>query len=130
MGQVGKNKKACQKNYTCLYTNLSDMVNSLIDAPFDEKYLSRKELTNVDFLVIDEVDNRFASTENASDLFGQMLEQIFRSRLQNKLPVLMASNSPNPIEMFNGSIKASIDSLCSSMKTIVAIGNDFRKEGK
>ena len=80
----------------------------------------------VDFLVIDEVDNRFAASENAADLFGKIFEQIFRNRLQNKLPVIMCSNSPNPIEMFTGSFKTSIDSLMSSMKMIVATGNDFR----
>lgn len=123
-------KKACQKNYTCLYTSLSDIISSLLDAPFEEKYLARKELMMVDFLVIDEVDNRFFPSENAADLVGRTLEQIFRTRLQNKIPTIMCSNSPNPVEMFSGAMKQSMDSLYSSTKTIVAVGSDFRKEGK
>lgn len=120
-------KSACHKNYSCLYTTLSDIVASLLDAPFEEKFLSRKELTIVDFLVIDEVDSRFSPSENSSDLFGRTLEQIFRTRLQNKIPMILCSNSPNPIEMFSGAIKESLDSLYSSTKMIVAIGEDFRK---
>jgi hypothetical protein len=43
----------------------------------------------------------------------------------------MATNSPNPIESFNGQLKASIDSLMKKhMKLFfVAPGKDFRKEG-
>lgn len=120
-------KKYCFKNYSSLYTTLFDVVSVLLDAPNEEKFSARKELINVDFLVIDEVDSRFAPSENASDLFGRTLEAILRTRIQNKLPTIMCSNSPNPIEMFTGAMKASIDSLCSSMTMVVALSNDFRK---
>src|SRR5271163_4006581 len=56
-------KKCCEKNYSCLYTTLTDLVNSLIDAPREDKYLVKKELTMIDFLVIDEVDGRFIGSE-------------------------------------------------------------------
>jgi len=122
-------KKACQKNYLCLYTTLNDMVNALIESPYEEKFLARRELMIVDFLVIDELDARFIGSENAADLFGKMLEHIFRTRVQNKLPVMICTNSPNPIEAFSGAIKQSIDSLMSRVKFIPIIGGkDFRKE--
>lgn len=121
-------KKACQKNYVCLYTTLSDIVSALIESPNEEKFLARKELMSVDFLVIDEFDSRFMSTESSSDLFGKTLEHIFRTRSQNKLPTILCTNSPNPIESFNGSIKNSIDSLMSRVKVIPIIGEDFRKQ--
>lgn len=121
-------KKACQKNYSCLYTTLGDIVSALIESPNDEKFLARKELMTVDFLVIDEFDPRFCNSLASADLFGKMLEQVFRTRTQNNLPTLMASNSPNPIETFAGPIKQSIDSLMSKVKIIPVIGKDFRKE--
>jgi DNA replication protein DnaC len=120
-------KTCCQKNYTCLYTTMTDLVNALIDAPRDDKYLVKKELTMIDFLVIDELDGRFIGSEASSDLFGKSLEHIIRTRSQNKLPTFFASNSPNPIEAFSGALKQSIDSLMSKVKIIPVIGKDFRK---
>src|SRR3984957_6474350 len=89
--------------------------------------VSRK-LTGVDFLVIDEFDPRVIQTEATADLFGKMLENIFRTRSQNKLPTIFCTNSPNPVESFTGSIKNSIDSLMSQVKVIPVLGKDFRKQ--
>lgn len=123
-------KKAAQRNYNCLYTTLVDIINALIDSPYEEKFLARRELMMVDFLVVDEFDSRYVS-DASSDLFGKQIEHIFRNRSQNKLPTIFCSNSPNPIEMFNGTIKASIESLFSKVKMISIISNkDFRKELK
>jgi len=121
-------KKACQKNYTCLYTVLENIVSALTDAPSEERFLARRELTGVDFLVIDEFDPRVIQTEATADLFGKMLENIFRTRSQNKLPTIFCTNSPNPVESFTGSIKNSIDSLMSQVKVIPVLGKDFRKQ--
>ena len=121
-------KRACLKNYVCLYTSLADIVSALIDSPTEEKFLSRRELMIVDFLVIDEFDSRFMQTETTADLFGKMLEHIFRTRSQNKIPTLFCTNSPNPVESFTGAIKSSIDSLMSQVKIIPVISADFRKK--
>jgi DNA replication protein DnaC len=121
-------KKACEKNYECLYTTLSDMVISLIDAPYEEKFYARKELIAVDFLVIDEMDGRFCPSERAAETFGIALEHIFRTRTQNKLPIIICSNSPNPIEMFSGALKESVSSLMSRVVMVKAFGKDYRKE--
>lgn len=123
-------KKACQKGYTSLYTTLTDIIGALIDSPGEEKFLARRELMMVDFLAIDEVDSRFIP-ENASDLFGRMLEQVIRTRAQNRLPMIICSNSPaKPAELFTGSIKQSLDSLMSRMTFIATMDTDFRKQGK
>ena len=122
-------KRVCQKNLGALYTTLSDAVAVLTSAPIDEKFLARKELLETDFIVVDEVDSRFAPSENASDLFGRTLESVIRTRISNKLPTLLISNSPNPKEMFSGALKASIDSLMSKIPIVPLIGKDYRKEG-
>lgn len=122
-------KKASSKGYTCLYTTLSDMVSVLISSSNEDKFVARRELMMVDFLVIDEFDPRFMPTENAADLYARNLENIFRNRSQNKLPTLMCTNSPNVVESFSGPLKASIDSLMKGyLKVFPVFGEDFRKK--
>lgn len=120
-------KKACQKNFSCQYTTLTDMINLLVDSFSSEKFNARYELMTVDYLVLDEVDGRFVGAGASSDLFGKTLEHIFRTRSQNKLPTIFCSNSPNPIEAFSGALKQSIESLFYKVKIIPVIGPDFRK---
>jgi DNA replication protein DnaC len=122
-------KKACQKGFSCLYTTLSDIVNTLTSASNEDKYLARRELAMVDFLVIDEFDSRFMPSENAADLYARSLESVFRTRSSNKLPTLMCTNSPNVVESFNGPLKASIDSLMKGyLENFPVLGEDFRKK--
>lgn len=122
-------KKTVQKGYTCLYTTLSDIVSVLTSGSGEEKYLARRELVLVDFLVIDEFDSRFMPSENAADLYARSLESIFRTRSQNKLPTLMCTNSPNVVESFSGPLKASIGSLMSGyLKVFPVLGDDMRKK--
>jgi DNA replication protein DnaC len=124
-------KKVVQKGYTALYTNLSDVVNVLTTASAEEKYAARRELCMVDFLVIDEFDNRFIANENAADLYARTLENIFRTRSQNKIPTFMCTNSPNVLESFSGPLKQSMESLFKGyMQIFVVLGSDFRKKEK
>lgn len=121
-------KKASQKGYSCLYSTLENIVNVTTQGIGEDKYLSKRELNMVDFLVIDEFDNRFMSG-NGIDLYARSLENIFRTRSQNKLPTLMCTNSPNIIETFNGSLKDSLNSLMKGYLTIFPVfGEDFRKK--
>lgn len=122
-------KKACGKNFSCLYTTLSDIVNVLTQSSGEDKYLSKRELALVDFLVIDEFDSRFMPSENAADLYARSLEGVFRTRSQNKLPTLMCTNSPNVVKSFNGPLQQSIDSLMKGYLTVFPVlGDDFRKK--
>lgn len=123
-------KKASQKGFTCLYTTLSDIVSVLTQSGGEDKFLARRELAMVDFLAIDEFDPRFMPNENAADLYARSLESVFRTRSGNRLPTLMASNSPNPVESFKGPLRDSIDSLMKGYLKVftVAPGKDFRKE--
>lgn len=122
-------KKACQKGYICLYTNLSDIVSVLTAGSGEDKFLARRELVLVDFLVIDEFDSRFMPSENAADLYARSLESVFRTRSQNKLPTIMCTNSPNVVESFSGQLKASISSLMSGhLKIFPVFGEDVRKK--
>jgi DNA replication protein DnaC len=124
-------KKCVNKGFSGLYTTLSDAVAALTQSDSDEKFAVRRELCMVDFLVIDEFDPRFLSSENSADLYARTMETIFRTRSQNKIPTLMCTNSPNVVEGFHGALKASIDSLMKGyLKVIPVIGPDFRKRDK
>jgi DNA replication protein DnaC len=124
-------KIASIKGFLCLYTTLSDIVSILLSNEIDDKYIARKELINVDYLVIDEFDTRFMASEQASDLFGRTVEGVFRTRSQNRLPTFFCTNSPNISEAFQGSIKDSLSSLMKGyVKNVIVIGDDFRKIGK
>lgn len=121
-------KLVCQKNYTSLYSTLNDIVSALIDNYSEDKYIAKKELMTIDFLVIDEFDPRYFNSGQSSELFGKTFETIMRTRLQNKLPTIFCSNSPNPIEGFTGNFKQSIESLMSNVKFVSVVDKDFRKE--
>jgi DNA replication protein DnaC len=121
-------KQACKKGYECFYTTLSDIVNAVTSAPFEEKYEAGRTLNKTQFLVIDEFDPRFfSSSENAADLYARSLENIFRTRAQNKLPTFLSTNSPNVLQSFNGALKESINSLFRGhLETVIVLGEDQR----
>lgn len=122
-------KKAAQQNYTCLYTTLSDIVTVLTSGGGEDKFLARRELALVDFLAIDEFDPRFMPSENAADLYARTLEGVFRTRSSNKLPTLMGTNSPNPVESFTGPLKASIGSLMKGYVKIFSVAPGIDRRG-
>jgi DNA replication protein DnaC len=122
-------KKSCQKGFSCQYCDLSNMISVLTQAPPNEKFISKIELSMVDFLCIDEIDPRFFATSDATnELYIKNLENIIRTRLQNKLPTLLCTNSPNMIESFRGALKESMGSIFQNFEKIVIFGDDFRKK--
>lgn len=120
-------KRAVEKGYSALYTNLTDIVTILTSYNYEEKRDTRQALLTVDFLVIDEFDPRFMGSDNASDLYGRILEPTLRHRIQNKLPIFFCSNSPNVTASFHGSLKSSISSLMNMVKPVMVLGQDYRK---
>jgi hypothetical protein len=119
-------KRAAEANFSTLYVNLGDIVAVMLGKDTEDKAVARRELLTVDFLVVDEFDPRYMSNDKASDLFGKILEEIFRARTQNKLPILMCTNVPDVIKSFNGPIKESIESLMNIVETIPVLGKDHR----
>lgn len=121
-------KRALEKGYTGLYVTLTDIINFLVNDP-QHAVAVRQELLTVDFLVIDEFDPRhIASTEKAADLYGRVLEDIFRTRVQNSLPILMCTNSLKAVESFRGALRTSIESLFNYLTEVSILGKDMRKE--
>jgi len=122
-------KKAVAKGYQCLHVTLGDIVSSAVSNAGHDKFVARRELMMVDFLVIDEFDPRHMTEGASADLFGRQMEDIFRRRSENRLPLLMCTNSPNVVDSFAGPIRQSMDSLMSYATVIPVLGKDFRKGG-
>ena len=120
-------KRVLEKGYSGLYTTLSDVVEVLLHADYTSKSNANRELKMIDFLVIDEFDARYVNTENSGVLFGRILEQILRIRLQNYMPTILITNNPDPTKSLGEALGASITSLINGyMKKIPVVGKDFR----
>lgn len=116
-------KKALKRGYTAYYITLSDLI-----AKTTTNSYFKLDIKNKDFLVIDEVDNRFFPTENSMELYGAQLESILRSRMQNRLPSILCSNAIDITLVFKGQFQKSFQSLWSQfVQTIIAGGPDARK---
>jgi DNA replication protein DnaC len=118
--------------YSGLYLNMTDIIHVMTTANSEDKALARSQLMDVDFLVIDEVDQRFMGTDNAADLFGRILEPVIRGRIQNRLPLFFCTNSPKVVDSFTGPLKASITSLMKmvTVHPIISSKDARDQEGK
>jgi len=121
-------KKIVEKGHSGLYTTLSDIVSIATCSDYSERSNSARELKMVDFLVIDEFDPRFFSSDASAELFGRIAEAIIRIRFQNKLPTILVTNNPDPAKSFGEALGASINSLISGYcKEVFIVGPDKRK---
>lgn len=119
-------KVALMKGYGVYYTTLTDMSFYLTDFEYRDKFYHRA--TRTDILCIDEVDARHrADSETSGDFFGRTFERIIRYRIQNKLPIIIATNNAKIEEAFSGQFKKVIESLAAANTIIVpALGPDYR----
>jgi DNA replication protein DnaC len=123
-------KSALSKGYTAYYTSLSDVASYLADNTYKTSFYHK--LINVDFLCIDEVDSRhFADTETSENFFGRSFERVVRYRVQNRLPIIFATNHGSLNEAFSGQFKKIIESIGSqTVRTIMSVGLDHRLKTK
>lgn len=119
-------KRVVEKGFSGIYLNLNDIITAFTSL---DKNDARQFLLTVDFLVIDEFDQRYIGSDNAADLFGRILEDIVRIRVQNTLPIIICTNSVKVTDAFQGSLKTSMVSLFNYFKIIPILGNDLRVKG-
>jgi len=119
-------KCAIVNNYSVYYTNMVDIANKLMS---NEGASTRKMLKQTDFLVLDEVDQRFFPTVNSQDLYGNHFENIIRTRTQNRLPMIMCTNSEDINQIFGGQFQESFNSIQSQfIKVLPVAGKDARTD--
>lgn len=128
MGACSILKKALLKNYNVYYVTMVDAVSTLTSC--DSGYF-RDVVKNIDFMVIDEVDQRFFPSQGSQELYGNHFEYILRTRSQNKLPTIICTNSENTDEIFSGQFKESFESLKAQfVKTFRVGGKDARQNNE
>jgi DNA replication protein DnaC len=118
-------KKAILSGYSSYYTTLTNLVDDIL-----RNNNQRTTLQQIDFLVIDEIDNRFFPTINSMELYGGQLESIIRSRMQNKLPTIMCSNAVDIGMVFGGQYGTSFKSLWSQFVNVVVVGGPDARKNK
>jgi len=128
MSSVCVLKSAIKAGFSVYYTTASDMLQELTD--YRNSYEARNILKQVDFLLIDELDSRFFTSDSVKELFSGIYENIFRHRAHNELPTIICTNETDGIlNVFYGPGKQSIDSLNKQYLTIYpVVGKDFRRQ--
>ena len=120
---VSEFKKAILENFSTMYTTICDLVANITGSNPEIRLVIKE----IDFVVIDEVDQRFFPTILSMEFYGNQLENILRSRMQNRLPTIMCSNSPDISQIFGGEFKKSFESLGSQfIRILPAVGKDVR----
>lgn len=128
---TGKTLAACSilkgaiiKNYMVFFITLADAVSKLISP---EGWILREKLKRYDFMVLDEVDQRFFPSEASKSLYGNHYENIIRTRFQNRLPIIICTNSENTDDIFAGEFKISSKSLeAQFIENVNVYGRDVR----
>lgn len=118
-------KSALVAGFTARYIYMSDIIQKSTEGNSG----IFEELTTVDFLVLDEYCDRYVfPSDKAEQLFGQTMERVLRHRLQNRMPTILCSNTPELKDVLAGEFSRAVDSLFSRyVKTIYVSGKDFRK---
>jgi DNA replication protein DnaC len=119
-------KKALLCKYSALYITLSDLVTYIVNSD----PALRMRIRRYDFVVIDEVDQRFFPTQMSMELYGNQLENVLRGRMQNHLPTILCSNSPDVSQIFGGEFKKSFSSLGSQFIKVLTVGGKDARESE
>lgn len=114
-------------DYAVFYITLADAVSHLLSP---KSYLFRNSIKYYDFMVIDEVDPRFFSTEASRELYGNQFENILRTRAQNRLPTIMCTNLEDVDKIFGGEFARTFNSLKSQFIKVLRAGGKDVRQGK
>lgn len=110
-------KTALRKGYTCKYTTMSEIVDMVVSK--EERYEFKQWLLLADFLVIDEFDSRHIPTsDRGKEVFGANLENVIRTRFQNKLPIFFCTNNASLDDVFDGTFQQTFSSLFADSNLI------------
>jgi len=122
-------KMALCKDYSARYSSMVEVINEILSGS-NQNVVA--ELLKYDFLAIDEFDNRWIfPSEKSTEMFGSTMEYVLRSRFQNGLPTILATNNAEVDDILAGMHGKAFASLRAQyMETIFLSGKDFRKKIK
>lgn len=126
MAACGLLKAALKQGFKAHYTTLVEVVEQLTSR---EAPSYRRLLKMTDFLAIDEVDQRFFESPASRSLYGNHFENVMRLRTQNRLPMVMCTNSEDLDQIFAGEFQKSFASLRAQFMDVRRIGGkDARRK--
>ena len=119
-------KYIIHKKYDAYYTTMPDMMMYLMDFKYKRQF--NNIVSTIDFLCIDEVDSRhYGDSETSANFIGRIFEKVIRHRVQNRLPIIMATNEAKLEDAFVGEFKKVVESLAAVNTVVVpALGRDYR----
>lgn len=126
-------KQAILQGYSVRFTFLGEIISSFINTMYDssQREKLKQDILGVDFLIIDDIDKAYVAQD--SKYVNSVLDSLFRTRVQNCLPVIITSNKALG-EILSSSDEIFSKSLLSlfqeSLLPILFIGADKRVELK
>jgi len=126
-------KKAIQQGYSVRFTFLGEIISAFVNSMYDNKQKTalQQDILEKDFLIIDDLDKAFVSKN--SEYIQSILDSLFRTRVQNNLPVIITANKTledalsSGEEVFSKSLLSLFD---ESLLPILFFGPDRRAELK
>lgn len=127
-------KAAIKAGYSVRFTFLGEIITSFMNTMYDSKQREqiKEDILGIDFLILDDVDKAYISED--SKYVNSILDTLFRTRVQNCLPVIMTANktiqnilTSNTEEVFSKSLLSLFD---ESLLSIAFMGVDKRAELK
>lgn len=125
-------KQALRGKYRCRFTTLMEIMAMSSDGMYDASARNayRKEIVEVDFLVIDDITKTYKNTEKASSAYIDVqFDYLFRTRANCNLPVIITSNHvrEEALASVDETLTNSLLSLFAEhLKDITFIGKDRR----
>lgn len=113
--------------FSAYYITMVDATTKLMSS-YSHNF--REMVKHYDFMVIDELDPRFFPSEGSRDLHGNHLENILRTRVQNKLPTILCTNSEDVGQIFTGEFGRTFQSLISQFVRVFRAGGKDVRKGK
>lgn len=126
-------KEALKQGYTVRFAFLGEVISSFIDTMYDPDLREKlhNDILGVDFLILDDVDKAYISKNGG--YVDSVLDTLFRSRVQNCLPIIVTANKDikeilqQQEEVFSKSLLSLFD---ESLLPIMFFGTDHRAELK
>jgi len=120
-------KEVLRKGYTARYTTLGETVMMFGDGFYNREARDfyQKEVLQVDFLIIDDIDKTFKSEK--SNYVAAAFDQLIRTRCNELLPTIVSSNKTQN-DLFSQE-----DSFCASALSLLAehlLGITFQGQDK
>lgn len=85
-------KEALRRGYTVRFTRLGTIISAFTGALYDQEARDQlqQDILEVEFLIIDDVDKDYMAKD--SKYIDAILDELFRTRSNQKLPVIMTAN--------------------------------------